>query len=188
MTQESWGDLLVTTVVRPAEAARRVLALDLPREALWTAILLVAVINTIIFTASNMLWPMQGMPTPSAPVYFFFAGGSIVLTIITLFWAGRMFGGKAEMTDIMSIIVWLQVPRIVIQSASLVLVAVLPALAGVLMVAASIVGIWIMLHFVNEAHRFGSLGRAAGVMVAAFVAMVIGLSAVLSFAGIGFVG
>jgi hypothetical protein len=63
----------------------------------------------------------------------------------------------------------------------------LPALAGILMIAASLIGIWIMAHFVNEAHRLDSLGRAFGVLIAAFLAMVLGVSALLSVVGIGFI-
>lgn len=188
MISENWGDLIKTTITRPHEAARRVLALNLPREALWTAIFLVAVLNTILRSLINIAVPQEMFPGFNTPgVYFVFAAGSLVIAIIALFWAGRALGGRGEMTDIMAVIVWLQVLRLMVQVVSVLLLLSLPALAGVLMIAASLIGIWIMAHFVNEAHRLDSLGRAFGVLIAAFLAMVLGVSALLSVVGIGFI-
>ena len=105
-----------------------------------------------------------------------------------LFWVGRMFGGQGSMEDIMVVIVWLQFMRVLVQAAALLLLLTIPVLSMLLILAAALVGIWILVHFVDQAHRYGSLGKAAGVLIAAFVGMVVGISILLSMIGVDAVG
>jgi hypothetical protein len=48
---------------------------------------------------------------------------------------------------------------------------------------ALIYGIYILLHFVNEAHRLGSVLRAGGVVFASLFAIAFSLSLVIALAG-----
>ena len=187
----SLKDLAVLTVQDPAEAARQLMALQLDRGTLWTAVFLVATLNTILASLNTVLLPGESpfpglMDVPA--VYFFFVGGGLVLTILTIFWAGRAFGGEASMEDIMVTVAWLQFMRVLVQAAALVLLLTIPALSVLLIFAAAILGIWILVHFVDQAHRFGSLGKAAGVLIGAFVGLVVGVSILLSIIGVGAVG
>ncbi len=183
---ENWVNLAVLSVRNPAEAARRVIALDLSRDTLWIAIALVSVLNTLVFSLSNMALPVPLPPVMTAPaIYFLMSAGSLVLAIIALFWTGRALGGQGSMTDVMSVVVWLQVLRLIVQAFSFVLIIVAPGVSALFVMIAGLIGLWIMLHFVNEAHRFGSLWRAFGVLIAAFLAIVMGLSLVLSLIGVG---
>lgn len=187
----SLKDLAVLTVQDPAEAARQLMALQLDRGTLWTAVFLVAVLNTLLAGLNNVLMP-NSTPFPGLfdvpAVYFFFVGGGLVLTILTLFWVGRAFGGEGSMEDIMIVIVWLQFMRVLVQAAALLLLLTIPVLSILLILAAALVGIWILVHFVDQAHRFGSLSKAAGVLIAAFVGMVVGVSILLSMIGVSAVG
>jgi hypothetical protein len=183
--------LAVLTVTDPAAAARVVLGLDLPREMLWTALLLVSVLNTLLFSLNTMLvGGTAGLPElfQSPAVYFFFVTGGLILIILSIFWTGRAMGGAGNMGDLMALVIWLQFLRVGVQAAVLVLMLAVPLLAALLVLAAAIAGVWILVHFVNAAHGFGSLWRAAGVLIAAFVGMVLGLSLILSLIGVSFVG
>ncbi len=187
----SLKDLALLTVQDPAEAARQLMAIQLDRGTLWTAVFLVAVLNTLLAGLNNVLMP-NTTPIPGLfdvpAVYFFFVGGGLVLTILTLFWVGRAFGGEGSMEDIMVVVVWLQFMRVLVQATALVLLLTIPMLSILLILVAALVGIWILVHFVDQAHRFGSLGKAAGVLIAAFIGMVVGVSILLSMIGVSAVG
>jgi hypothetical protein len=58
-----------------------------------------------------------------------------------------------------------------------------PGLAALVVLAAAIWGVYILISFIDAAHRFDNRLKAAGVMVLAFVAMAIGLSTLLSLVG-----
>lgn len=183
MIVTDWRGLVVLSVRNPAEGARVLMGLNLPGRALWTALALVAVLNTILFTLSNILFPG---PTPlpevlTAPtVYLAVVFGGLALTVYSIFWVGRMLGGQGALADILVLIVWLQALRVAVQAVALVLMLVVPLLSGLLVLAAGLIGVWMMVHFVNEAHRLNSLGRAVGVLVASLLAIVVGLSVLLS--------
>ncbi|MDA0962158.1 MAG: YIP1 family protein [Proteobacteria bacterium] len=184
-------DLVILSLRDPAEAARQVIAFNLPREVLWTALALMAVLNTLMYSVTSALVPGPSpMPavfqTPLA--YLLFMGGALVLVSIALYWAGRSFGGTGSLDDILSVIIWLQFLRVLVQVVSIVLLLTLPLLAALLTLAAAILGLWIFVHFVDQAHRFGSPLKSVGVIVASFIGMVMGLSILLALFGGGFLG
>lgn len=188
MTSPDLRQLAVTSVADPAAAARSLMALALPRAALWTALLLVAVLNTILFGLSHILVPapepVQMAGLFSSPIaYFVLVSGGLVLTIYAIFWTGRLLGGSGALEDVMVLIIWLQGLRVLVQAAALVLLLVLPMLSMLLIFAAALIGLYILLHFVDQAHRLNSLGRSAGVLIASVVAIVVGLSLLLSLIG-----
>lgn len=184
-------DLVILSVRDPAAAAREIIAFDLPRDVLWTALALMAVLNTLLYSVTTSLVPGPSpMPaifqTPFA--YLVFMGGGLVLVTVALYWTGRSFGGTGSMDDILSVIIWLQFLRVVVQVISIVLLLTLPLLAALVTLAAAILGLWIFVHFVDQAHRFGSPLKAVGVIVASFIGMVMGLSILLAMFGGGFLG
>ncbi len=186
MIATDWRDLALTSITDPASAARSLLNLTLPREAIWTALILVAVLNTMLFTLSNVLAPGPS-PLPGlfdAPtVYLGFVFFGLVMVIYAIFWVGRAVGGEGSLLDVMVLIVWLQGLRVVVQAVALVLLLIMPLLSGLLVIAAAIVGVYILVNFVNQAHRFESLGKSAGVLIGAFIAMVLIVSILLSLVG-----
>lgn len=182
-----WRDLIVETVRSPGSAARRIVMFNLPREALWTALILVGVLNTILFTVTNIVVPTPS-PLPAAinnpVVILMIVSGGLVLSALALFWAGRALGGTAALRDILLLMIWLQALRVLVQVATLLLLFIAPVFAVVFVMAANLLSIWILAHFINAAHQLNSLMRSAGVLVAAIV----GLSLILSLLGIFILG
>ena len=101
---------------------------------------------------------------------------------------GYFMGGTGSLDDILSVMIWLQFLRVLVQVVSIVLLLTLPLLAALLTLAAAILGLWIFVHFIDQAHRFGSPLKSVGVIVASFIGMVMGLSILLALFGGGFLG
>ena len=191
MTMSDWRQLAITSLSDPAQAARILMAMRIPRNALWTGLVLVAVLNTILAGLSDIV---IHNPTPlptifSVPaVYFAVVTGGLVLTVYSIFWTGRMMSGKGTLEDVLVLIVWLQMLRVMVQAVTLVLFLVMPMFAALLVFAASLVGVYILVHFVDQAHRLGSVPRAAGVLIASVLLIVLGLTMLLSLVGGAFMG
>lgn len=183
--------LTATTLRNPAAAAQELMSLHLPRSVLWTALILMATLQALTFGVSEILIPTTA-PVPlvfDSPLAFFgMAVVALALTVYSLQWTGRMLGGSGSLEDVMVIIVWIQVLRVVVQLLALVLAIVMPGLALLLVFVATILGLYILVHFVNEAHRLNSLLRASGVLVSSVIVMVLGLSIFLSLIGAPLVG
>ncbi|MDK3072708.1 Yip1 family protein [Sedimentitalea sp. JM2-8] len=191
MTLSDLRQLAILSIKDPAQAARMLLTAEPAREALWTALAVVAVLNAILFTLSNMLVsgpvPLPGML--SAPVvYCLLVAGGLILTIHALFWSGRVLGGTGTIDDIMTVVLWLQALRLVAQVAVMVLLLFMPLFSALLVFAVSLYGLYMLLHFINQAHRLDSLGRSAGVLVGAMLAIVLGLTLLLSLFGGSIIG
>ncbi|MCR9125925.1 MAG: YIP1 family protein [Rhodobacteraceae bacterium] len=191
MNFASFQALVIQSVRDPAAAARFLLALDLPRQTLWMALTLVAVLNTLMFSLSNLVTPTTS-PIPgifdTPIVYLGFVLGGLVLVVLSLFWTGRALGGVGRLEDILVLVVWLQGLRVLVQALVILLMVTFPLLSALVVLAAGVIGLWILAHFVDQAHRFGSLARSAGVLIAGFLAMVLGLSLFLSLIGARVIG
>jgi hypothetical protein len=183
--------LAVLTVRNPKEAATYILGQNLPREALWMALVLVAILNTILSSLSDMLVPV---PPPldaiiaNPFVFFVIVAGGLLLTVYAIYWAGRMMGGQGGIEDLLALIVWLQVLRSVAQAAVMVTLVVAPYLASFLVLIVGAATIWIFVNFVNAGLHFNSLIRALVVVIIGGIALMIGLTVFLSVIGVTAVG
>lgn len=184
MNGADWRDLAILTITAPAKAARQILEMQIPRNVVWLVLLLVAVSNTFLFILSSML--VSG-PSPLAFLVespFTMLGLSasgLILMSFSIFWAGRMLGGKGTIDGVMALVVWLQILRLLLQVAVLVLVLIVPFLVALLLLVAVVMGFYILLHFVKEVHQLGSLAAAAGVFLFSMVVIVLGLAVIIAF-------
>lgn len=189
MKNSYWGQLIALTVANPAEAARQLIALHLSREVLWTGLVLAAVLNTLIFSLAEVLMPAPmpgGLGSPL--VYFAMVAGGLLLTILSLYWAGRLLGGSGRFEDLLTVVLWLQVLRVIVQLATLVISLLVPPLAMVVVFVAMLFGLYIMVNFIDQAHRLGSPLRAVGVLIMSILIMAVALYLLLTVVGGLFMG
>jgi len=186
MSFQYWRELAIISLRDPASAARTLMAMGFQTGMLWNALLLVAVGNTMLYSLSGVLMPG---PTPlpeifSMPlIYFAIVAGGLALTALSIHWVGGIMGGTGTLGDILVLIVWLQFLRLVVQVAVLVGMFVMPLFSALLIFAAALMGVYLLVHFVDQAHHFKSTGKAAVVLILSLVAIVIGLSLVLTLLG-----
>ncbi|MEB8389347.1 Yip1 family protein [Rhodobacteraceae bacterium KMM 6894] len=187
MTVEFLRDLVRQSLFDPRGAASRIMALNLPRDWLWQALALMSIFNAIIYTlsvaASGPMGPEAEMIIPTAFQSPFmmtlFLIGALVITVLTLTWIGQAMGGRGQIRDILALVVWLQVMRLLVQAVLLISVLVFPALGVIVAMVASIWGIAILVCFIDRAHGFDNLLKAAAALILCVVSMVLGLSAIL---------
>lgn len=183
--------LLRLTLTNPGEAARWLVAQQWPRRELWQAVLALSALGAILTWFSLQLAPLPAgfpdfvaMPLPNFVVEVF----GTALMVFALLWSGRAMGGQGQLDDVLTIMVWMMVMRLIFKAAGIVLLALVPPLAGLFMLATGILSFWIMLHLVSQAHRLGSVWRALGALLLAVVGISIALGVVLGFLGFGVTG
>ncbi len=165
------GNLVVMTLVSPAEAARRLMKLRPGREILWLAFFLAVVLNSIVqFGLDYFVW-LSGPDVAQAPgpvlMNLVTSAGAMLLSVASFLFVGRLLGGRATFEDIMVLMIWLQFLQILALLATLVIAMTLPFLMVPMLLATALVSFYITLHFLNEAHQFASLGKAFGLIVLA---------------------
>ncbi|MBO6883992.1 MAG: YIP1 family protein [Marivita sp.] len=187
MTFEGFFRLALNTVVAPRDVARLLLAMNLPSQALWLAFALVIVLNTLMFSASLMLVPANdlfGAVLVNPTVFGAMLAVSVGALIVAVTLCGRPLGGQASYAQIAILVIWLQALRVLMQALVAVVGPFSLFLSGVLISAASVLGIWIFVNFIDVAHEMGSLLRAGLVLLLAVVGMMLGLSLIFSLLGV----
>ena len=187
MTINGFLRLALQTVTAPREVAQLLLALNLPRQALWLAFMLVIVLNTLMFSVSLLFSPSDDLIGPllgSPSVFGTMLAASVAALIFAVTVCGRPLGGTASFDQIAILLIWIQALRVLMQAVLIVLGPVSLLLSGVVVSAASVVGIWILVNFIDVAHEIGSLLKSGLVLLLAVVGMMLGLSVIFSLLGV----
>lgn len=179
-----WKALVKMTLFDPKEAAGQVILLrqGLSSETLWSAVVLVAVLNSLIITLGMHLFP----PTPEQAAIMLpfmtnpgilavFTAGAIVISIFVLHWAGRALGGQGDLRDMLATFSWLELLQAGVQIVVMVLAVVAVPLASLLNFAAFFWGLWILVAFVDRVHGFDNPLKAVGVLALGVGLMFAGL-------------
>jgi len=179
--------LALNTVTAPRDVARLLLSMSLPSQVLWLAFALVIVLNTLMFSLSLLTTPPSDAlgPLLGSPIVF---GVMLAVSVAALIFAvtvcGRPLGGRATYGQVAILVIWLQALRVLVQAAVVVLGPVSLFLSGVVISAASVLGIWIFVNFIDVAHEVGSLLKAGLILLLAVVGMMLGLSLIFSLLGV----
>ena len=179
--------LAMRTITQPRDAAMELLQLRPSRSVLWSALALAVVLNTIAYQLSLFTSPPPG----ELPVIFFspliFAvliGAGLVLSIYSITYAGRFIGGKAVLEQVMVLLIWLQFLRFAVQIVAFLLVPIIPGLAGLLVLCATLYGMWILIQFIDVAHEFNSIASSIGALLLSGLGIMLGLAILLTILGV----
>ena len=178
--------LAVETVTAPQSVIDWLQSLQLSREVLWHAMGLIITLNALLFGLTNILAPpVQSLPAIfTSPLLFAtLTGTGFVLTVYAVFFIGRGFGGGGSFETVLACLVWLQGLRLLVQVGLSVLMLISPTFSALLAFAASLVGCWILVNFINIFHGFNSIFTSLIVMVVVGLAVVLGLVGLLSAMG-----
>ena len=159
MNSDALKALAFETVQSPRTAAQKIMGLQLSRDVLWSGLVLVAAINSIIYSLTLFTVDTSGLPSLlSNPIMFFMlVTGLQVLTVHGFYWGGRALGGEGDLGEMLSLLVWVQALQAAANAALLVLIFVSPALEQLLSLGVGLLGLWITLNFITEALRLPSL-------------------------------
>jgi hypothetical protein len=179
--------LVLETLVNPAQAARAVLAYAVPGQAVWLALVLIAVLNGLYYSmllpglASAGLISQQLVSAPLMVALFIVVVFFGMVGLTTL--AGRFLGGTGDFERIGKMTVWLQALRFGAQVAISLLSLVAPFLGWIASTVLGLWGLWIVFNFVAEAHAF-SIPKAVGALVMTFFGLVMILSILSAILGL----
>ncbi len=180
--------LVQTTLRDPRAAATRIMSWKFDRQALWTALALVAIVNAfvvlLLVELSGSAMPMPGY-TKSPLALFMLIAGLMVLFVHAMYWAGLTVGGSGTLNDILAVLVWFQALRAAAQLGIVVVSLAIPSLGLLMSLVVAIWGFWILLNFIAVALNLSSVGHSLLVLFIAGVGLVLGLGLLLALIGLG---
>lgn len=182
------------TVSNPREGAETVLALGLPKQALWLAFALVVVLSMLLGDLLYLLadLPRDGAmtgPLGASPLVMGLLQGAFLFLMahaVTL--VGRMFGGTGRFDEALALIVWLQFIFLCVQILQLAAVLVIPPMAGLITMLAVGLFFWLLVNFIATLHGFTSLGMVFMMTILSGFTILFVLSLILTLLGVTFEG
>lgn len=181
-------DLMRVTLANPAEGARRMLAMDIPRAALWQGFALVAVMAVLLLEVSAALSPvthpmveaLRASPLRVALMQAFL----LFILIHAVYRIGALFGGTGSFDESLRLVVWLEVVLMAIQVVQTAISVVLPLLGAMISLVAMVWFVWALTTFVTVLHGFANRGLVFVVMVVSFFLILFALSFAMVLLGI----
>ncbi len=187
---QTWMRAVWTSIMEPSESARKALAMDIPVQALWTGLALVAVLNVILVALLQLISPMpqamQDQGFALSPFGFFaIIGIFFVLFVYGIFYAGRMIGGQGTLQATLKIVVWFQAVSLTLEGIQFALVLISPAIGSIFGLLTLGALIWCFMNFINVLHGFNNLGKALGAIVLALIGTALISGIILAVLGVG---
>ena len=186
MTTARFKALFRTTLTNPRQAGHEVIAMGLPMQGLWIALMLMAVLLSLLISALFHTMPLPpgelGEIIRLSPAYHtpllsaLINWAQAVISVFVLHWIGRTLGGQGELADMLAVMIWLQCVSLILAVVLFVAGLILPLIGSLLMIAAFFWGLWATVALVDAANRFDNMFKAAGVCVAAIVALSVGMA------------
>lgn len=184
-----WGRLVIDSLLRPREAARRLFALGLGFEQLAQGAVLVACAGTVLVYAAGRLLPAPAgadfAQMASAPLFtavISLVELAVLVALVTR--VGRFFGGTGDMLGGFALVVWLNVVVLILLALVLMAALVVPPLALLMALAILVWMIWAPAQFVAELHGFRNAVVVLAGMVLAMLVLFIALNLLFAVLGI----
>lgn len=159
------------TLQNPRAGARSILSLGLTTGQAMVALVLMAVLSTLLTAISFLLVPLP----PEAQGQMLFANPlelavmqAVVLSLGALLidLVGRRFGGRGNLAGAVALIAWTEFILSLMQVAQIVALLVMPPLAEVIGFMGLGVFLWLLTQFVTELHGFSNPWKVFGGLMA----------------------
>jgi len=172
------------TVQDPRAGARALMAMGVPMQARWLAMVFAVVGSTLLTVLAVRLSSIASDPQVaemlSRPIPLAIMQGVVlIITINLIHWVGRMAGGQGRFGDALLLMAWLQVILMILQVIQIVLELVFPPAAQALGLVGLALFLWLLTNFVAELHGFRSLGLVFGGIIGTVLAVSFGLAVLL---------
>ncbi len=186
---QTWMRTVWMSVTEPAEMAGKVLTMRFPREALWTALALVAVLNVLLLGVLQIVSPetaeaQERIITLSPFSYLAIIGAFLTFLVFMLVHAGRMMGGIGTIEGTLTLLVWFQALSLTLEAVQIFLVLISPAVAAIFGLVSMGAILWVFVNLVNVLHGFANLGKAIVVIVLALIGTALGTGLIIGMLGI----
>jgi hypothetical protein len=182
--------LVRDSLADPRAAYRRLAALELDRATLWQAMIATSIVAVVLFAAGDYLAGLRGerswlpfLPGPVALAFISFASQALAANL--LLWGGRMVGGTGRLEGALITTVWTQFVNAVLVVVQMILMLLLPPLAGVVGLASVVAFFWVLSGFTAEMHGFRSIGRTLAGIIIGLLGVSLALVVVLTVIGLG---
>ena len=167
-----FSELMRETFRNPRGAAAMLAGLNLPGRTAWMALAASLAISVLVTEPMFRLAPPDTFGEPIAPLMRFLVTIPFTGALVWAIWKiASIMGGTADLAQVIVVFSWLELLLSLGLLAMLVLLFVLPPLAGLLGLGAIMAWIWLQSVFFAQIFGFATPAKAFAVVVMAWVAV-----------------
>ena len=186
---QTWMQAVWSSIMEPSQAARRVIGFAAPRDALWTALALVAVLNVILMMLLQMITPVPDGMQAGAIVISPIGGVAmigifLVLFVMALYQVGQFFGGTGSFDGTLAILVWFQAMSLTLEFMQVLLVLISPAIGSLFGIISLAAMIWVFVNFINVLHAYDNFGTSILTIILALLGTALVAAIVIAILGL----
>lgn len=159
-----WFNLARESLLDPRSGALRLLAAEIPAQVPMLVLALVSVMNGLVY--GLILSPVLAL---SPILLALVSGGVIWVSAWLLSVIGAQLGGHAGVSVMLRVVLWLQLIRLAVQIALVVIGFAIPPLAPIVSMVAGIWMLYMAVCFIAAAHGFETRWKAVALLAAVFV-------------------
>lgn len=172
--------LIGETLRAPREAARRIIALDLPERTVWEALALGILLTVVIFGIPVELF-LRSATGPEAEIFAQIWGNPLVVTIgqtinsvvmvFAIYHIGRLFGGTGSRAETVALVAWHQIFVLTIGVAGVLVGTVLPFVLSLFLIALIVLWFYVLTQFICALHGFDNPVAVVGMVLLSMVSI-----------------
>ena len=189
-------NLIRLSIKDPRAAARSIISMQFQLRTMWEALALVVVLSGLTAHGSNLLASaLVGDVDVMLPAIFYspmlltaIQGALLVMMALAVHLIGRVFGGRGELSEAVALVAWLQFMMVCLQVVQGVAMVLVPTISMLIGIGGVILFFYLLTQFVCELHGFDNTFMVLVGIIASMFGIIIGLSILLSFFGIGVSG
>jgi hypothetical protein len=174
----------------PREAATTLLSMGVPRSALWPAFGALVALSVILISVGGLA--PSAVPSATAIMSPFalatMSGIAGAASVFAVWKVGASMGGTGSLQETLLLTVFLQSIIFAGQLIELVLVFVMPPIAGLFSIGLVVLTFWLNINFIAALHGFPSLWKALGVLLLASLGVALVLIFAMSLFGVQVMG
>ncbi len=174
------------SLIDPKGTAQMLNALRLNRGILWSMMAVVICLSVLMMVATVALFPAPASQLMNlSPFGLAVLLGSILIAMVFAFYfTGQMLGGTGRFPGALLLLTWWQAVGMTIQVLQLLVVIILPGLAGFVSLAGFAYLTVVLVLAIDVLHDFKSIGKAIATVIIAFLGTAFGLAFILSLVGL----
>lgn len=176
--------LVRETLLRPRDAAMRLLRMGVPDDGRWLIFVLVVVLSVIMAQLSILLMGEEGALGGSLFAMALFQSAVLMALVMGVQGFGRMFGGTGGFPDTLLLVAWVQFVMLAFQAVQLAVLVIAPPLFGIVTLLSVLVFLRSLTIFVQVLHGFDSALKVGVGILFAFFAVAFAMAVVLGLLGV----
>lgn len=171
----------------PKGVAQMLNAMRLNRGILWSMMVVVICLSVIMMVATVSLTPSPADSQFVSLSPFGLAvmlGSVLVAMVFAFYFTGQMLGGTGRFPGALLLLTWWQAMGVAVQVLQIVIVLIMPPLAGVVTLAGFAYLTVALVLAIDVLHGFNSIAKAIATVIIAFLGTAFGLALILTLVGV----